>query len=949
MTRIYMLSPNFNTSYFDYAILTGNGNSNTYDTPNILLPLISEGTQENINFSQLTVGAELRAILTNSAFHVEKFSGSNLSDGDSIHTIQLTHTSKVLSALCKPYVSDHNTLNETPLDINWPSRDIYDNCNAIFKDMKSTMDGSNTLLDITSSPLKLGNSTGNVFPSLSDGSTGINNYLRLLNGQPTSNLIINLGDNNGNSSKNMVFVGTKTEHYPFDNRENYTIGSRETAHYNVNNSDNGEMYSAQMFLKPQFNITTKTTLASNYVDGATSLVLTDATDFPNSGSGSINNIPFSWTNKSGNTLTVADLDANYTAGVDVDYSITSVQFTMNTSSTHHWLNFVPNLTGYYIVGSKTIDGNFLPTSESGSIVTKGTPNYIGKILSHTVSGSPDVHTLTFDKAILNSTDGTFFRLMRLSDTVFEETPDYFEVNVMQDSGLEYKTVPKNLRTGDVSSKNQFGEGIYSMYMLLNIDEDTDGTTVSYLERRDLGTISTAISGTNASNLFTDGDEINCYITDGINSQSKSLTVTFDNSGTDKALKFEYDGVLNGDGCVSFGETIDVTIPKKLSIKPTKCYLGTTFSIGGIIENEIENIAKEAELDLNYEQSLRDYTTNLVDRNTDGSAKITGNVITCVEKPIDVIVGDVLYTQEGYLVGKVNSISNTTITIDGIIFVPSAYDELIRRQRKTHVSNVRFEDTDSFSAINFLANKRGLDYKISNGEIIARNIEDVHGLRKYSINYKSGHNLISVESNKSLFDKANKVIVIGDGVKAEAEMPTKGRTRTIRHVDSSIKSLSDAKIKAHQLLQIHNADVRKIKLKIQKEGLELLEAGDILTLDFPNHDIPINDYQVFEIENVLSGVATITVGTFNKTIAERLGELSSNQTRSSFTLFGKNSVQSVVGKSIFDSFSIKNNTIEYKISTTNSNLGFNNTLGFTTLLGFGSGSTTLKTYKSEKDV
>jgi len=181
------------------------------------------------------------------------------------------------------------------------------------------------------------------------------------------------------------------------------------------------------------------------------------------------------------------------------------------------------------------------------------------------------------------------------------------------------------------------------------------------------------------------------------------------------------------------------------------------------------------------------------------------------------------------------------------------------------------------------------------------------------------------------------------------MPTKGRTRTIRHVDSSIKSLSDAKIKAHQLLQIHNADVRKIKLKIQKEGLELLEAGDILTLDFPNHDIPINDYQVFEIENVLSGVATIIVGTFNKTIAERLGELSNNQTKSSFTLFGKNSVQSVVGKSVFDSFSIKNNTIEYKISTTNSNLGFNNTLGFTTLLGFGSGSTTLKTYKSEKDV
>jgi len=462
-------------------------------------------------------------------------------------------------------------------------------------------------------------------------------------------------------------------------------------------------------------------------------------------------------------------------------------------------------------------------------------------------------------------------------------------------------------------------------MLLDIDN-----TNIYLERRQLGNISTDLLSNNA--------EINCYITDGINLQTKSLTVT----KTSSSVKFEYDGVLNGDGCVSFGETIDVTIPKKLSIKPTKCYLGTTFSIGGIVENEIENIAKEAGLDLNYEQSLRDYTTNLVN-------SVSGNVITCVDKPIDVVVGDVLYTQEGYLVGKVSAVSATTITVDSIIFVPSPYDELIRRQRKTHVSNVKFEDTDSFSAINFLANKRGLDYKISNGEIVAKNIEDVHSLRRFSINYKSGHNLISVESNKSLFDKANKIIVVGDGVKAESEIPTKKRTKTIRHVDSSIKSLSDAKIKAMQLLQIHNADIRKIKLKLQKKGLELLEAGDILTLDFPNHDIPINDYQVFEIENILDGISTITVGTFNKTIAERLGELSSNQTRSSLTLFGKNSVQSVVGKSVFDSFTIQNGTIEYKITSSSANLGFDSALGFDTLLGFGAGSTTLKTYKSEKDV
>ena len=66
-----------------------------------------------------------------------------------------------------------------------------------------------------------------------------------------------------------------------------------------------------------------TTLASNYTDGETSLVLTDASQFPTAGSGTIVDsseneaVEFTWTGKSSNTLTVPDLNNNYTAGVTV--------------------------------------------------------------------------------------------------------------------------------------------------------------------------------------------------------------------------------------------------------------------------------------------------------------------------------------------------------------------------------------------------------------------------------------------------------------------------------------------------------------------------------------------------------------------------------------------------------------------------------------------------------
>ena len=47
------------------------------------------------------------------------------------------------------------------------------------------------------------------------------------------------------------------------------------------------------------------------------MVLTDASQFPLKGSGTINGVAFTWTSISGNTLTVPDLDANYTSGVTV--------------------------------------------------------------------------------------------------------------------------------------------------------------------------------------------------------------------------------------------------------------------------------------------------------------------------------------------------------------------------------------------------------------------------------------------------------------------------------------------------------------------------------------------------------------------------------------------------------------------------------------------------------
>ena len=97
---------------------------------------------------------------------------------------------------------------------------------------------------------------------------------------------------------------------------------------------------------------------------------------------------------------------------------------------------------------------------------------------------------------------------------------------------------------------------------------------------------------------------------------------------------------------------------------------------------------------------------------------------------------------------------------------------------------------------------------------------------------------------------------------------------------------------------------------------------------------------------------MTIGTFNKTIAERLSEETINNKNAKINIFTKNSSQSIVGHAIMDSININNVSIEYEVKTTSGGnpSGFTNTLGFGLTLGFGDTTTTiLKSYRSEKDV
>jgi len=808
--------------------------------PNVVLPL---WTQFNNNIS--TVDAIDTNLITDDDY-------PSLYPENRMATSGFIHTSKVIHAILhsKPDITSRRYLPHTLTHFKLSGgMHLYENCRLQFTDFKSALQRTDTVRTptLTSSDVVI---TGISGVNLSSSPPSPSNVEReqLFAFYPSETLMtlgyvwksntVSLTGSNATQSQSFVAPATTTSAYVNEDKSNLVDESNEAILPALDIDSKGQAYRAQMFVKPILTL-----------------------------SGS---------------------------------STSSVVKTMNTFTDAIWLEFVPNLTGYYLVRD-----------------VQHSTERIAKIINHerNDTGTVAIHTLTLDKSMIAGD----YRIMRVAETTFEDTPDKIEFNKLFDTGLQYDRVAQDLRRSSIrDQKTKYQEGIHSMFLFVEID-NLHNTTQKYIDRRSLEQIST---------IFTNGEQIQAYITDGNTKSEKTLTmnVTSEFGGTLFNFSISYDGKLTGNGLVSFGEIFEVVIPKRLNINPVNAYLGTTFSIGSEVDVEIADIMKEIDLDVDAEQSLREYTGAIVNVGNASSTTITYTGTT------DIAVDDVLYTHEGFLLGKVSNITSDTITFDSKEFEPATYDEIIRRNKKTFISLANFNDVDAFSVINYLSSKKGLDYTIENKKMIIKRLDDDYGLRTYQLDYLTNNKITNVNSNKSLFDKASKVIVVGDAVRAEAEVPTNKRTREVVVVEPNIKSLSDARIKAEQTLRTLQSDARKIKIQVQKEGMELIKPGDIVSLDFPNHDIPKGDYQVFEIENALTSLITLSVNTFNKSIAERLSELGVEQRVGIGKILTRNSEQEVIGKLFLDTVNINNISVKYQISRNENALGFNNTLGFNSQLG-----------------
>ena len=92
------------------------------------------------------------------------------------------------------------------------------------------------------------------------------------------------------------------------------------------------------------------------------------------------------------------------------------------------------------------------------------------------------------------------------------------------------------------------------------------------------------------------------------------------------------------------------------------------------------------------------------------------------------------------------------------------------------------------------------------------------------------------------------------------------------MDETIVTQTEADSKALKLLNLHSKSTFRITVKIPITNVELLRVGDIITMHFPNKNIPNGEYLIFEIRYNNMGIMELEVGAYNKGLTDSIAEL-----------------------------------------------------------------------------
>jgi hypothetical protein len=255
----------------------------------------------------------------------------------------------------------------------------------------------------------------------------------------------------------------------------------------------------------------------------------------------------------------------------------------------------------------------------------------------------------------------------------------------------------------------------------------------------------------------------------------------------------------------------------------------------------------------------------------------------------------------------------------------------------------FQGTSIFNMITYLLNLKDKELIDDAGTLTVESQENK--LSRFSFN---DDDIIEYQQIQSSFDFYNEIVVYGAAFKSVRKniksIQSVGR-KTLEVFANELITRDDVDRKASSLLNIHSETSQNLQIKLPVSKVKTISAGDIISCEIKQENIPRNNYIVLEITHDMGGMVELKIGKYVSNLEDRFAELLVGGNKTNSYLRKKDFVENENAFDFFDDLNIKEISLTIRkramggtvlgdegvLNTNTTTLGFGGSVTHTVLL------------------
>ena len=341
-------------------------------------------------------------------------------------------------------------------------------------------------------------------------------------------------------------------------------------------------------------------------------------------------------------------------------------------------------------------------------------------------------------------------------------------------------------------------------------------------------------------------------------------------------------------------------------------------------------------------------------------------VVSISETVDLeIVGDITNEYKRCLIGSTVKIANESENIINDLFEENNLEYTLTTKGYDYYLAPSFRSISLFEAINYVLERidyrlyfNGESYTIASGKANSNYTKIIIGGKNNIVSDLDSQlynvEIYEFEKLSTLFDYYNEIIVYGlshtSTRKNYKEIEKRGR-KTLEYSDVSLITQSEVDKKATDLLILHNSNNIKYKVKVGHSKISQIQVGDIISMEIPSENIPLDRFLVLQITYLMTGLIELELGRYTKDLGDRFAELLISSKKNETTIREENLDNTAETYNFLEAMKpqILRYVVRTRTSTGYATLGFSTTLKtHTSPLGFGSsGSVSLENLVDEE--